>query len=57
MRALATIAVAAVLVVAGCTGPTASADDAVHVTVDGDTVTIVNAPTVNQLGDVYGPAG
>jgi hypothetical protein len=31
--------------------------DAFHVRQDGDTVTIVNAPTVEDLGDVHAPAG
>jgi hypothetical protein len=31
--------------------------DAFHVRQDGDTVTIVNAPTVEELGDVHAPAG
>lgn len=32
-------------------------DNAYHLTVEDDTVTIVNAPTIDELGDVYGPAG
>ncbi|MEA5385781.1 Hvo_1808 family surface protein [Haloarculaceae archaeon H-GB11] len=38
-------------------GPDSPFTDAYAVIVDGETVTVVNAPTTDALGEVYGPAG